>query len=126
LEQSFTGGELLVKIALDGACEAVRQELHRVLNRGEDEDIVLDGTNTGTLILPERPVHAIDNVTIDGEVVDADVIDLDVDSGLLRLTDGSVWGAGVSNVALTYTHGYALDEPDVDGTIVRVPSNIRL
>ena len=126
LDQTFTGGELIVKIALDGACEAVRQELHRTLNLVTDEDIVLDGNNTSTLILPQRPVHAIDNVTIDGEVVDADVIDLNVERGVLRLNDGSVWGAGMSNVALTYTHGYALDEPDVDGTIVRVPSNIRL
>ena len=126
LETTFTGGELLVKIALTGACDAVRAELHRKLNLTEVEDIVMDGNQTAALILPERPVHEIDNVTIDDEVIDADILYLDTPRGVLFLTDGSLWTWGKGNVALTYTHGYALDEPDVGGTIERVPANIRL
>jgi hypothetical protein len=126
LEQTFTGGELLVKLALDGACEAVRQELHRVLNLVVDEDIVLNPTWTQELILPERPVHAVSLVTIDGGSVDDANLELDVERGVLYLLDGSLWWSARRGITLTYTHGYALDEVDVDGTIVRVPANIRL
>jgi hypothetical protein len=127
LETTLTGGELLTKIALDGACEAVRQELHRTLNLVEDDAIVgLDPTWTDALILPERPVHEVSLVTIDGGSVDDANLRLDVQRGILYLLDGSLWWSARGGIALTYTHGYALDEPDVTGTIERVPANIRL
>ena len=126
LETSFTGGELLVLIALDGACEAVRRELHRTLNLVEDDEIVLDGNATGTLILPERPVHEVSDVTLDDAAVEDEFYYLDKERGVLYFNEGSIWTWGKGNITLTYTHGYALDEDDVAGTITRVPSNIRL
>ena len=126
LETTFTGGELLVKIALTGACEAVRRELYREVNLVEDDEVVLDGNNTDALILPERPVHEVSNVTMDGEAVADEDLYLDIERGILFLTSGAYWSRGKGNIELTYTHGYALDEPDVDGTIERVPANIRL
>ena len=126
LETTFTGGELLVKICLTGACDAVRAELHRSLNLVTDDEIVVDGNNTDALILPERPVHEVSSVTIDDEAVDDEDLFLEVQRGVLYLTSGAVWTRDKGNVGLTYTHGYALTEPDVDGTIERVPGNIRL
>lgn len=126
LETPLTGGELLTKIALDGACEAVRQELHRTLNLVEDDAIVLDPTWTQALILPERPAHEVSLVTIDGASVDDANVRLDVERGVLYLLDGSLWWSARNGITLTYTHGYALDESGVTGTIERVPSNIRL
>lgn len=128
LDTTVTGGELIVEIALDGACEAVRREMDRVLNLTVEEDIVLDGNWTNALVLPQRPVHEVKamSVTLDDEAVDDADLYLEVDRGVLFLTDGTYWTWGKGNVALTYTHGYAIEEVDVAGTIVRVPSNIRL
>lgn len=126
LETTLTGGELLTKISLDGACEAVRQELHRTLNLVEDDTIVMDPTWTDALILPQRPVHEVSDVTIDGEAVETANLSWNVERGVLYLVGGSLWVSAKGGISLKYKHGYALDEPDVTGTIVRVPANIRL
>lgn len=126
LNLTLDGTSLITKIALDGACEAVRREMHRTLNLVVDDEITLDGNSTGALMLPQRPVHEVIDVTIDGEVVDADVLDLDVERGILSFTDGETWWSQKGGIALTYTHGYALTEDDVTTTIERVPANIRL
>jgi hypothetical protein len=126
LKTTLTGDELLTKIALDGACEAVRQELHRTLNLTQDDAIVLEPTWTDALILPERPAHEVSLVTIDGASVATENLYLNVERGVLSLIDGSIWTSARHGIGLTYTHGYALDEGGVSGTIERVPSNIRL
>ena len=128
LETTFTGTELIVLIALDGACESVRQYMHRRLNLAVDEEIVLDGLGGTVLILPEHPVHEVKTgtVTIDGDAIADESWYLDKEHGTLWLTDGSCWTWGKGNIALTYTHGYALTEDAVEGTIERVPANIRL
>lgn len=128
LETTLNGSDLIVLIALDGACEAVRQHLHRRLNLEVDDQIVMDGNSTSALILPERPVHEVQaaSVMLDDAAVADESLYLDVERGLLWMTDGGWWSYGKGNIALTYTHGYALTEDAVDGTIERVPANIRL
>lgn len=126
LETTLTGDELITKIALDGACEAIRQYLHRRLNLTADDEITMDGTWSDALILPQRPVHEVSDVLNDGDTVDLADTYLDVEHGILYLTDGTWWHRGRGTVSLTYTHGYALTEDAVAGTIERVPSNIRL
>lgn len=126
LETTLNGSDLMTLIALDGACESVRRYMHRKLNLAADEDIVLDGNSTSALILPERPAHEVSDVTINGDAVDDASLYLEIERGVLWLVDGSVWTRGKGSVALTYTHGYSLDEDGVTGTIERVPANIRL
>lgn len=128
LETVLDGSNLMTLIALDGACEAVRQELHRSLNLVPDDEIVMDGNGTAALMLPERPVHEVKTGTVqlDGAGVSDDDWELNKERGLLWLIDGTTWSFGHNNISLTYTHGYALGEDQVEGTIIRVPANIRL
>jgi hypothetical protein len=105
LKTTLTGDELLTKIALDGACEAVRQELHRTLNLTQDDAILLEPTWTDALILPERPAHEVSLVTIDGASVATENLYLNVERGVLSLIDGSIWTSARHGIGLTYTHG---------------------
>lgn len=122
--------DLNTVIALDSACQAVRDYLRRDINLVEDDIVTLDGTGTSVLLLPERPVVDIAEIQVDDEVIDADEYVWDADTGrVIRLQDTwwwTPWGDGVQNIQVTYSHGWALSEADVSGLIERVPSSIRL
>jgi len=118
--------DLNVVIALDAACQVVRDELHRDVNYLGDDEVVLDGTGTDTFILPQRPVVEVTEILEDGDVVDPDDYQVDGPKGLVRLFDGCwLWGKGT--LAVTYDHGWALSEEAIgaDPRLSRVPSSIR-
>jgi hypothetical protein len=136
LETTLVPDDLMTLIALDGACQAVRDALHRTLNYSTSTEEILDGSRTPALVLKHRPIVELISVSLDDEVIfdtDPDDIDLhdisvDADAGVLYLRDGTWWTWGRGNVTVTYAHGYALNESDLpeDADIVRVPASIRL
>lgn len=131
LGQTVSEADLDVVIALDAACQTVRDMIRRSVNLVADDEITMDGNGAGVLLLPQRPVAEVTEVSVDGTLLDPTEYDLLGDQGTLRLTTLATigtWTPGISNVAITYTHGWALSEDDVtpDPPVNRVPSSIRL
>lgn len=123
----LTGSNMAI-IALDSACEIVRGYISQTVNLVEDDVVLFNGNGRPRLILPEMPVVNVTAVTEDTTELTPDD-DWYVDrAGILhRKTAYEVWPVGVGNIEVTYTHGWAAIEADVDeeNGICRVPSDIR-
>lgn len=107
-------------IAVDAACDVVRDIAEQPFNRVTGGTAVLDGSGTDCLVLPNQPVARAGTVVVNGSAVTDYVLD---DGMLFRGTvtpggstyyDGEavprVWPAGRRNVTVTYDHGYADDD----------------
>ena len=104
-------------IAVDAACDIVRDLTEQQINRGTTT-VALDGTGTDALLLPQLPVNSAGTVTVNGIVITDYTL---ADNGVLfRGTVGQsdpywpaevpperVWPKGRQNVSVTYDHGYA-------------------
>lgn len=113
--------------ALDAACEVVRGATGMLINGVEDEEITLDGSGRQMLLLPERPVTEISEITIAGVddplTPDEDYrLDSDPLAGIVYATNGfwpdGLWPYGRQNITVTYSHGYGYEDD--------IPSDIRL
>lgn len=104
-------------IAVDAACDMVRTIAEQTFNEVTDDQIVLDGSGTDALLLPERPVTEITSVTVDTTTLDTTDYVLRSDGVLLRKPSSTcwpwtwapVWRAGRQNILVTYSHGYTAD-----------------
>lgn len=93
--------------ALDAACEDIRDYTHQTLSPVANETIVVDGTGTQWLLLPQAPVTAVASITIDKNL-DTELVVTDA----TWRSDGTVyrkcmWPCGASNITFVYSHGYA-------------------
>jgi hypothetical protein len=131
LDQDVTSDPLAI-IALDSACEIIRAYVGQRLNYDELDVVRLNGNGRSSLILPQVPVVAVASVVADDETVTG--TDYYVTrSGVLSQTSlYGVWPVGIQNIVVTYSHGYAVLEVDVeddpdDATPKpdRMPSDIR-
>jgi hypothetical protein len=137
MEGTLTGGELLTSIALDGGCQMVRDELKQTVNLVRDDIETHDGSGAEGLLLNELPVLEVTLVTEDDvdltEGTDYVVVP---GTGILWRKGGVTWpfhwSRGRQNIEVTYDHGYAISEDDVEDLsepavdVDRVPSSIRL
>ena len=141
LGEDVTTSDVAV-IAIDSACQAIRDVLGNEINLAEDDEITLDGNGRARLILPEGPVREVSEVTI---IVVGDGSDEPMTSTDYTLEDGRtwrgmflrrvgpsttypiVWPIGLGNIAITYSHGYDVTEPASEPPegFERVPSSIR-
>lgn len=109
-------------IAIDAACETIRTFTDREINFTEDDVVLLNGSGTNGLLLPNYPVIGTPVVLIDG----AASTDFVVQGSRLARTDWALWPLGIANIEVTYSHGYAVNEADVDPAGPdRVPSDLR-
>lgn len=69
----------------------------------------LDGTGTATLMVGEYPITAVASVTVGGLAVTGVV----GRQATLARTDGGTFPAGIGNVVVTYTAGYATVPEDI-------------
>lgn len=115
--------EGLATIAVDAACQVVRDYVDQPLDGATVTDKYLDGTGTATLILPAFPVASVSSVVLyadrtdtspDTLAVNVDYVE-DLERGVLHRIDGDVWTEGRQNVKVTFVASYA-----------SVPSSIRL
>lgn len=110
-------------LATDAACDTCRTVAERQFNAGTST-VVLDGSGTDALLLPELPVTAAGTVVVNGGTV-TDYV-LNGNGILFRGTAGCyprpVWPAGRQNVTVTYSHGYA--EADLPGDVKMVALSI--
>lgn len=121
MAQDLSGSDVAV-IAIDSACESVRTFTRRRWNYVEDDVITLNGSGTDTVLIPEWPVIGDVLLELDGTEVTDFVVQT---SRLVRLA-WTVWPLGIANLSLTYSHGYAVTEADVDPDgPERVPSDVR-
>lgn len=137
----YTGQDLstsdLAVMVCDAACQLIRDEIDQFINYVEDDVIYLDGRNRSMLILPEQPIVAVSEILIDDDAADeliegTDFRIVNERSMLERLSSGSpddevVWDDD-NQYKITYSHGWAATEGDVDEAegIFRVPSSIRM
>jgi hypothetical protein len=100
------------QVALDAACDTVRQYICQTIDLVEDEVLEVRGSGTHVLLLPELPV--VDVTSVQDE--DADEVDDWVlqDSGRLWLDTG--WRHN-HLYSVTYSHGWAAED---------VPSDIKI
>jgi hypothetical protein len=125
LGQDLTGSEDLATIAIDSSCEMIRSYLGQLLNYVEDEDVVLGGSGGMALLLPQMPVINVTDVFI-SDVEETGYVFVPK-AGTVFRENGTRWPRGVANISLTYSHGYAVVEDDVDEAngIYRMPADIR-
>jgi len=95
-------------IAADAACDMVRTLAEQSFNQATST-VVLDGSGTDALLLPELPVSSAGTVVVNGGTV-TDYV-LNGNGVLFRGTAGvdprPVWPTGRQNIRVTYDHGYA-------------------
>lgn len=106
-------------IAIDAACQVVRDELGQGIDRVADDVVDLDSDGTDRLLLPEGPVESVDSVELNPTgtalAVGTDVLlDRENDSLVMR-SNGRRFLKGRQLYRVTYTHG-----------LTTVPSSVRL
>jgi hypothetical protein len=106
--------------ALKEASAAIRNYCRQVLSRVDDETITLDSAGGARLFLPELPVLEVSAVTEDGEALSETEYKLGQHGILHRL--GRAWATGIQNIAITYSHGYAVIPDDIVAVCTRAAS----
>lgn len=129
--ETLAEDDLKVAIALDSACQMVRDEINQTINLVRDDIEILDGNDREGLILREMPVIEVTDVMEDDETLipDDDYIVPPISGIVWRV--GCRWSKGRQNIRVTYDHGWAfleedlldLSEPSAD--VDRVPSSLR-
>lgn len=133
LGTEVSAADLNVVIALDSACQTVRDAIGRQVNLEEDDVVELRGSGSMVLLLPERPIVTVSEVQplSEDDPLDPSEYTWEEATGKLLLVDD--WPAWPvfshwERYRVTYSHGWALAEAQVDDepVIDRVPSSIRL
>lgn len=115
------------ELFLELAGGEVRAFTGRTFDAVEDEQVILDGTGTSVLELPEAPVRDVTEVleaygTDDVEALDGPDSASPVwewrASGVLRRVDGGVFTDRSRWYAVTFDHGFAVAVPDEVRSVV--------
>ncbi len=102
--------------AIDAATAEIQDHCRQTLSRVENDEISLDVAPGQTrLLLPELPVVAVQAVTEAGRPLQEGTDYVLGQHGMLHRI-GRPWAAGIQNVTVTYTHGYAT----LPGTLVDI------
>ncbi len=111
--------DVAATLALEAACDLVRGYCGQTFELEVDEDVILDGKGTRTLLLPQLPVHDVTYLAN----LDEDGVPTSIENWYLG-NAGVIWlradatecfGIGHGNIAVTYTHGYDLDPAHPEG-----------
>lgn len=128
----------LALIAIDSACDVCRTISEQDFNLLPDDAIVMDGSGTEILNIPQYPVVSVAEVTEDDgdPLVEGEDFVVNVATGCLVRTPSPqgyvsnnfstkptvVWNLGRQNIAITYTHGW--DYPDIPRDVRMVALSI--
>lgn len=129
LRKASTGN--LGVIAVDSACQIVRDYIKQQVNYVEDDEILVSGDGTDCLFLPELPVWDVLSVH-ESDEDGANETELDGgpdfvlgDGGLLWRRGGD-WPDGKMNIRVTYTHGWSPTPPGSGDDFEAVPPTLRM
>jgi hypothetical protein len=115
-------GALIVGIALDSACTAVRTYLGQNINLVENDVEIRSGNGRRKMRLRQRPVRSVSSIVVDDETIDLDTVS--VRGAVLTMKDRGWWQPGDDNIVVTYTHGWdVIETPEPQNG---VPADIRL
>lgn len=109
--------DLGITLAIDAACGICRTTAEQTFSRSYGSTVILDGTGTDALPLPETPVLAAGTVSVDGTTVTDYVVA--GEAGLLFRRAAETpyttleWPVGRQNVVVVYDHGYELIPPEI-------------
>lgn len=94
-------------VALAAACDDITKHCGQTFELVEGDVIVVHGTGSQLLLLPELPVVAVNAVTIDdGLTTETEVTDFRIDPQTGVLYRPCCWPCGFANVTVDYDHGY--------------------
>ena len=114
--------DLMANIALASATEAIRQYCDQFLSLVVDDDTIIDGSGSDTVLLPEFPVIDVDTVVdlnTDVEMeAPADYV-FEAAAGMLVRRNG-VWPIERLSISVKYTHGYSRIPPDIQMVCVAI------
>lgn len=115
----------LASISISAAQATVRGYLGQQITLVSDDEVLLDGSGTVLLRLPERPVVSVLQVLEDSDAI----TDYVLRRSFLIRTDHRRWRWGHANIDVTYTHGWqsaALDSDisDSDFDSDHVPADL--
>lgn len=118
--------DLMLSIALDSACDAVRSFIGQRINRLNDDVVYLHGSGRDSIRLPERPVREITELQLDGAVVDPGTYPdhdwmVQTNTGMI-IRQNDKWRVGRNNIKVTYSHGWDVVAP-FDSV---VPADLRM
>lgn len=106
----------MATLAVESACDVLRQIAEQDFDYVEDDEVVLDSDGGNSLLLPEMPVWSVTSVVGPGAtLVEGTNFVLDKEAGCLRTkTWGSNFLKGRQIYTVTYTRGYveSADVPD--------------
>lgn len=111
---------LVVKIALDAACQTVRTYLGQDVNFVEDDVEIHSGSGRRKMRLRQRPVREVTEILVDDVALDLSTVS--IRGAIITFRDMDIWNPGNDNIEVTYSHGWDIDEP----TDFPVPADIRL
>ena len=122
LHRTIDPDDALGEMACDAASQVVRDYCRQHINLVTDDEVLLDGTDTDAIMLPELPIVEVGPVLVEGTALTTDEWTLgDPNVGILYRTPAtSKWTLGRSNVEVTYTHGWSVSTP------TGVPSSLRI
>ena len=104
-----TGDPDMNVIAIDAACDIVREHVSQAVDPVADDQVALDSEGTDTILLPELPVVSVASVVGPGGVplgLGTDYV-VDKEMGAIRTKRrGRRFLAGRQAYVVTYTHGW--------------------
>jgi len=110
-----------MQVAIDAATAAIRNYCQQQISQVNNDVVTLDGPGGVRLFLPELPVGSVGSVIEDGETLTV-TDDYQVGAHGVLHRVAAVWAAGVQNVSVTYTHGYAGIPEDIMAVCMRAAS----
>lgn len=132
--EAYTGTSIATtraELLLDLATGAIRAYTNQTISRVTSDVVVLPGSWSNRLELPERPVVSVATVKIDDTTLVADtdyvwdgrwtLLRGTSEAGVLVINDGPLisshgdWGGAGAQVTVTYTHGFATIPDDIKG-----------
>jgi hypothetical protein len=107
-------------MVIDAACDLIRNSTGQRFEAGE-ETILLDGTGTDAIVLPQVPVEAVTEVMNDEEAVTDFMLS---GAGLLLRKFPQTWSPGRQRVKVKYSFGYATVPADLKLLAVTIAARV--
>lgn len=113
-------------LALDSAEALIRTYCDQSFDLIEDDIVLLDGTGSRSLLLPQLPIIAVTSVSTfdeddtETELDPSEYVVTETNGILWRKSHRDVWCRGIANVSVTYDHGYAELPADLMGAIMDI------
>lgn len=124
LQIDLTGHEAAASAAIAQASAYIQAYTKQTIEQVEDDEVSFDGKGTDRrLFLPQVPVTEIAQVVEDDEMLTLDD-DYKLGAHGILWRIGAYWSAGIQNITVTYTHGYATIPGVIAAVCARVAARI--